>query len=667
VRSRSVVAATAGVVVVGLSLLAAWGRWSNRDVPGTEFASGFWTLLVGGGLGYGAAGGWLATLRPRLPLGWLMLLVAAALGVGAAGQEYAIATVDRHPDWPGAGGALWLAVWTWVVGYLTVALVLPLVLPEGRLASPRHRWLVGLAVLALTLTAALFALTPYDELVPPVVLGDLRNPVGAGWWDAPWLQVPSLLLTLGALACGLVVLVRRWRRASGERAALSTTMLGLLATLVVGLVAFLVPDAWVPAVLALATVPLPVSCLVAVLRHGLGDVDVVLSRALAYASLSGLAAGTYVVLVTLLGGLLGAGTGLPELVTAALTAVVALAVAPSYRRVQRLVNRVVHGDPEEPYAALAALGRRLESALDPQAVAEQMLPSLVTALSRAVHAPVALALRDGSVVRAGEPRAGARRVPLTYAGEHLGELVVDAGSPLSSRQQRLLDDLGRQAAVAVHGVLLGRALALSREQIVRAREDERRRLRADLHDGVGPTLAAAALQVETARHTYASDPERAGALLDTVAARLSTAVDDVRQVVRGLRPAGLDDLGLPDALSALARQFDGPGRSVVARVGPLPERSAAVDAAVYLVAAEAVTNAVRHGDAREVRIEIAPRDGGLVLCVEDDGCGVDATRPPGTGLWSMRERVEQLAGRFVVEAAPRRGTRVLAWLPTEPS
>lgn len=660
-RAASVLAGVSGGLVVALALAAAVGRWSNRDVAGTEFVEGYWTLLVVGGATYGASGGWLATVRPRLRLGWLMLAVGALLSLAAVSAEYAIAAVDRHPGWPLVGTALWLAVWAWAPAYLLVGLVLPLVVPEGRLPSRRHRPLVGLALFAVVGNAVVFAVTPYDEQVPRIAFGGLRNPTAMPWWDAVWLRLPAAVLTVACLVAGLVVLARKWHTAGPDRPALSTTVLGLLATIAVALLAFVVPEGWVPLLLALAAVPFPVSCVVAVLRDGLGDVDVVLSRALAYGMMSAVAAGAYVVLVGLLGGLLGSGIGAPALVTA----VVAVAVAPLHRRVQRLVNRVVHGTSEDPYAALARLGERLESAQDPERVVDDALPALVAALGRALRRPVALVLRDGTVVDV-PVAAAAARAPLTYAGEALGELVVGAGSrPMSRGEHRLLDSLARQAAVAVHGVLLGRDLARSREQIVSAREEERRRLRHDLHDGVGPTLAAAALQVETARATYQRDPEMAGVLLDTVAARLAAAVDDVRRVVRGLRPAGLDDLGLPEALAALARRFESTGRSVVVEVGELPPRSAAVDAAAYLVAAEALTNAVRHGAARRVLIEVSLAEGGLALAVEDDGRGIPAGTEHGTGLRSMCERVEQLGGWFRVASRPGGGTQVSVWLPGE--
>jgi two-component system NarL family sensor kinase len=660
-RGQGRVLVVAGVVVLAVLVLgAAVGRWANRDVAGTEFVTRFWTLPLVGGTAYGAAGAVLARLRPRLPLGWLLMGVGLTMALVAASTEYAIAVVDRHPGWPGAGPALWLAAWLWAPAYLVVALVLPLVLPEGHLPGPRHRPLLALAVAGVVVSGLQFLVMPYDAQVPPLTLGDLQNPTATSWWDAGWLRALSLV-GLVTLVCGVVTVVQRWRRSTGaERAELSTTALGLLATMVVGAAAFLVPVSWLPAVLAVAAVPLPVSCVVAVLRTGLGDVDVVLSRALAYSLLSGLAAGGYVVLVSLLGGVLGTGTGLPVLVTA----LVAVAVAPAHRRVQRLVNRVVHGDARDPFAALAVLGEQLESAREPQAVADRLLPELVRSLTSALRREAALLLRDGSAFGA-RPTGPVERAPLTYAGERLGELVVDTATrPLSRGEHHLLDELARQSAVAAHGVLLGRDLARSREEIVSAREEERRRLRHDLHDGVGPALAAAALQVETARDVVGADPERAVELLDVVASRLGLAVDDVRRVVGGLRPAGLDDLGLPAALDELAHRFDTPGRTVTARTGDLPERSAAVDAAAYLVAAEAVTNAVRHGDATTVTVDLAVDDGALVLRVDDDGRGLPDPAPAGTGLSSMRARVEQVGGSFAVGPRQPSGTRVVARMPT---
>jgi signal transduction histidine kinase len=236
----------------------------------------------------------------------------------------------------------------------------------------------------------------------------------------------------------------------------------------------------------------------------------------------------------------------------------------------------------------------------------------------------------------------------------------------SRADRRLLAGLSRQAAVAVHGVLLGRDLQHSRELLVSAREEERRRLRRDLHDGVGPALAAAALQVETARDVYPRDPEAADAILDRASLRLRAVVDDVRAAVHGLRPATLDDLGLPGALAELAGRFDAPGRSVTAVVTDVPGRSAAVDAAAYLVAAEAVTNATRHAAASRVCIELRPAPHGLVLTVTDDGRGLPEQPVPGVGLRSMRERAEELAGTLVVRpAAKGTGTTVELWLPVE--
>jgi two-component system NarL family sensor kinase len=662
--SASRLARWCGALAVLVVLVAVAGRWSNRAVPDTEFVGAFWTLPVVGGLAYAAFGGWLATVRPRLPLGWLMLGVGWLMALASIGQEYAVAAVDRHPGWPAESAVLWVASWLWLPAYLLVGLVLPLTLPTGHLATRSHRPLLVLAGLATLLAGARIAVTPYADQDPPITLGNLENPLAAGWWDNPLLAVVSTVLVVGCLLTGLGVLVWRWRRATSDRAALSTTMLGLLVTVALAVAAFLVPNAWVPYVLGLAPAPLPLACLVAVLRHGLGDVEVVLSKVLGYALLSGVVACAYVALVGVLGGALGQGTGAPVLVTA----VLAVLVLPLHRRVQAGVNRVVHGNSRDPFAVLAELGERLEGVERSQAVVDRMLPALLDSLASAVRRPVALCLTDGTVVGDPAEQAEPQAVDLVYAGETQGQLLVDVGpGPLSRGETRVVDQVARQVAVAAHTVQLDRALSRSQQELVRAREEERRRLRHDLHDGVGPVLAAAALQVETARATYRADPEAAGAMLDTAADQLAVAVDDVRQVVRGLRPVGLDDLGLASALEVLAQRFSGAGTAVTTTIGELPPRSAAVDSACYLVAAEAVANAVRHARPRTVRVELGPVSGGLALTVIDDGGGFTAPAGApngsgGTGLRSMRERVEQLAGRFDVRSGAG-GTTVSAWLP----
>jgi signal transduction histidine kinase len=258
-------------------------------------------------------------------------------------------------------------------------------------------------------------------------------------------------------------------------------------------------------------------------------------------------------------------------------------------------------------------------------------------------------------------------LPLTYQGATVGELLVAprAGEALGAQDRRLLDDLARQAGVAVHAVQLTTDLQRSRERIVTAREEERRRLRRDLHDGLGPRLAGLTLRIETARDRLAHDPV-ADKLLGDLSARMEDAVGDIRRLVYGLRPPALDDLGLVGAIRQVAGSYDPSGLEVdVDAPEALPPLPAATEVAAYWIAQEALTNVVRHARAGHCFVVIVfddPADT-LTVTIEDDGIGLSPERRSGVGLQSMRERGEELGGTLVIESLPTGGTRVRATLP----
>ncbi|HEX2729126.1 MAG TPA: sensor histidine kinase, partial [Rubrobacteraceae bacterium] len=277
---------------------------------------------------------------------------------------------------------------------------------------------------------------------------------------------------------------------------------------------------------------------------------------------------------------------------------------------------------------------------------------------------VAVAARYGTP--AGEPVT----LPLAYQGELVGRLILTPRSPgeeFTSSDRRLLDDLARQAGVAVHAVRLTADLQRSRERLVTAREEERRRLRRDLHDGLGPQLAAQTLKVGSARSLYPRDPAAAEALMIELETDMEAALTDVRRLVYDLRPPALDELGLAGAIREAAAQYEGPESARSLRISvDVPERvphlPAAVEVAVYRITQEALTNVVRHADAGSclVRISLA---GALELEITDDGIGMPADHPAGVGLASMRERAIELGGTCEILPAPNGGTRVLARLP----
>jgi signal transduction histidine kinase len=360
--------------------------------------------------------------------------------------------------------------------------------------------------------------------------------------------------------------------------------------------------------------------------------------------------------VAVVGGVLGATTGAPIVATAA----VAVLALPLHRRLAELVNRLVHGEPEEPFAVLRRLGARLAAAQDDATVAEQVLPDVVAALARAMRLPyVAVQLADGTEVARGRRPADVTQLPLVYAGTDVGRLVVARqdgrmDSVRGVRDAKVLAALAEQAAVAVHTVVLARDLRRSRELTVTAREEERRRLYRDLHDGLGPSLAALALQVETARDLVGRDDDRAGRLLDQVRAHLKDTVGEVRTVVHGLRPPALDDLGLADAVRELAGRFGGimtVDVTIDLEEAAATELPAAVEVAAYAITGEALANVARHAGAGSSSVRLEREDGWLVVAVTDDGRGIPVDASPGVGLVSMRRRAEELGGTLEVVPA----------------
>ena len=410
---------------------------------------------------------------------------------------------------------------------------------------------------------------------------------------------------------------------------------------------------------------IPVCVLLAVVRHRLFGIEVVVNHALVYAALTLCVVGIYVLVVGYLGNLFRVGDNL--FVSLLATGIVAVIFAPLRDRLQRAANRLMYGMRDEPYAVLSRLGQRLEGTLAPGAVLPAIVETVAGAL-KAPHAAISLKLEDRFETAAehGTPTGAPLVLPLVYNSETVGRLEVSPrakGEPYAPSDRRLLEDLARQAGVAAHAVRLTADLQRSRERLVAAREEERRRLRRDLHDGVGPRLAALTLKIETTRNRLSHDPA-ADELLSDLAGRAHEAVADVRRSVHALRPPVLDELGLIPALRETAAQYGANDLTVSVRTpDALPPLPAAVEVAAYRIAQEAITNVARHAGARHcaVRLELDPRGGVLRLEVEDDGRGMGAGR--GVGLHSMRERAEELGGTLVVGPAPEGGTRVRAELP----
>jgi signal transduction histidine kinase len=392
------------------------------------------------------------------------------------------------------------------------------------------------------------------------------------------------------------------------------------------------------------------------------EIDALLRRSLVYATVTALLLGAYVGLLLLIGPLPGTGRGL--LVSLVTAIPVALLFGPLRRRLQRAVNRKLYGEDDDPHAAVRELAHTLAASLAPAAV----LPTVLETVTRTLRVPYAAILleRDGVLEPAAElgPEPGERlSLPLAYAGARVGalEIGLTEGDELSTADRLLLGGLARQAGVAVHAVQLAADLQRSRERLVSAREEERRRLRRDLHDGLGPTLAAMLLQLHAVGLLIATDTVAADAALSEVKSAARAAVGDIRRLVYELRPPALDELGLVGALERQAEAFSPLDVRVEAPapVGGLP---AAVEVAAYRIAVEAMTNVARHSQASHCRVCLEV-DGALELEVSDDGEGIPARFRANVGLDSMRERAAELGGTCTIERGPGGGTRVRARIP----
>jgi signal transduction histidine kinase len=417
---------------------------------------------------------------------------------------------------------------------------------------------------------------------------------------------------------------------------------------------------------------IPMTIALAIFRYRLWAIELVVRRTVVYGLLVGLIIGLYVVLVGGLGHFVGGGENV--LLSILATGLIAVLFHPLRLRLQQGVNRLLYGERDDPIKVLSQLGQRLEAAIAPEAV----LLTIVETVAQALKLPyAAIALKRTNAdqfeieAEVGQPTADLLNLPLTYQSEIIGQLQVaprSVGESFSPADRRLLTDIAHQAGAAVHAVRLTADLQRSRERLVTAREEERRRLRRDLHDGLGPQLASLSLTVDAAVKLLDRDPETARDLLQALKDQAQEAVLDIRRVVYELRPPALDDLGLIEALREHAARYKQNGLLIdIDAPARLPSLPAAVEVAAYRIIQEAVTNIIRHAGAHHCQIRLQLDDtlnvAALNLEIQDDGVGLPRELHPGIGLNSMRERAAELGGRCEIENRPGGGTCVAAWLP----
>ena len=581
-------------------------------------------------------------------------------------------------------------------------------LPAGLTASPlgpgvidlagsRGTWppLVGGLLFTLGLGAAVVAAATLAQSAgrmrlggPPLVLLAVLPFAGYVFW----LLVPARTLTPEAarvqalitvvppalvVALPVVVALLGWRHLRSDdrsttlatRLALIGVLGGLAARVLLGdLPERLTGDPLLPwEVLVLLITPAVLGCLVvAVDGNRLEEVEPTVRRALVQALAAGLVATSFVAVAAAVGR--ASDIGFRSLLAGG---VLALLVLPLAVALQRFLRRAVYGDRVFPQRVVSDL-RQLDASSAPEQALTETLGVLARRL-RLSHAEIDVHPADGSEpLRAsiGEPGGQPVAIELVAGGTRLGRMTMEVAAnrdPFGPGDRRLLVDVGEQVGALVQAVLANRALQRSRQHLVSAREEERRRLRRDLHDGLGPSLASLAMRLEAIPDLIARDPSGAAALAESLSEQARGGIAEVRRLVDGLRPPALDQLGLVSALRQRAEEQRVPGAtgqmtwSVQADedVEPLP---AAVEVAAYRITLEAVTNALRHSGAATCTVTLRREDDTLLLRVRDTGRGLAEDPRRGVGLTSMRERAEELGGTCTV-TQDGGGTTVEARLP----
>ena len=510
--------------------------------------------------------------------------------------------------------------------------------PNGRFA-PRWSWIIPL----------LWTLQLVAFLAPP--------PFNITNWPGPLFPLEVLLVFGSTLALQIYRYVRLYDAVERQQTkwlvyGLAIAVLYLLCNIILS--AVLPPDA--PVLLLLLPVPfILILCLglavgAAIFRYRLWDIDLIINRTLVYGTLSACVIGLYVLTVGYIGALFQTPNN--PVISLIATTLVAIVFQPLRGLLQRAVNRLMYEERDAPYQVLARLDQQLALAMPP----EDVLPALVKTIASTLKLPyAAIALvqsgaptlsEERLVAICGQPnsQASAERLSIVYQGETVGQLVLAPRSgeaQLTRADRRLLEDLARHAGVIVHAVHLTADLRRSRERLVVAREEERRRLRRDLHDGLGPQLSSQTLTLSAIKKLLRQDPDTAEHLLSDAITHAQEAIADIRRLVYALRPPALDDLGLLAALQEQMAQYNASG-IVLTLDAPetLPPLPAAIEMACYRIVQEA-----------------------LVVEVRDNGQGLPPGVRSGVGLSSMRERAEELGGTCLVEALAKGGTRVYARLP----
>jgi signal transduction histidine kinase len=674
----------AAIVVLQIGHL--W-LWLGRSTGSLSGRSGITNLVYLGvtltfSLLFAAVGYAIVNRQPGNTIGWLLLALPLVTAIAFFVGDYATeALVIHEGSLPFGRLAAWVDRWLIVV-MLTSFIPLFLLFPDGRIPSPRWRPVPWLTIAAPTMTVVSFALTPGRLTGAFADLGTVRvtNPLGIEGLK-PLLQVVTqlggILSATAAILSGIAIVVRyrgasadvrqqiRWLRLVGVAFLIELAANGIAGSFIEG--DNLIGDLLFLSMFLTLAVGIPVACGVAILKYRLYDLDLVIRKTVVVGAMALFIALVYAAIV-------GIGSQLFDSSTLSFAAAVVLALAfqPVRERARKVADRLVYGKRATPYEVLADFSGRMGEAY----AADDVLPRMAQVLAAGTGAEIAVVwLRVGPELHpaavhpadaTAPPDPPADAVDVLHQGERLGALSVTMppSDPMDPSRHKLVEDLAAQAGLVLRNVRLIEELRASRQRLVAAQDEERRKLERNLHDGAQQQLVALAVQLKLARTLVERDPAKSAELLDGLQATAVDALDDLRDLARGIYPPLLADKGLPVALEAQARKSPIPVAVTVEHVARYGQD---VEAAVYFSCLEALNNVAKYAEATNASIAITQSDGHLTFAVTDDGRGFDPdVTGYGTGLQGIADRMDAIGGSLSVTSRPGAGATITGTVPVDP-
>ena len=643
------------------------------------------TVNVAGSLAFAVLGVLILLYRPENRIGWLCCLVAVGMALTVMGYVGIPCGAAASPPIPGLPVVAWIHYsFSAFFVILPLFILLPLLFPTGRFLSRRWAWATAVGIALLVMINLAMSLAPdlrYDNGSGFSVAMD--NPFGVAglpaWWQ-PANRAAAVLIPCILCLMGITSMILRLRRSAGDERQQVKWLAYFVATAVAcQILVFELPGGllfpeifhtiWYDLMIGVVLIGFPVTIGVAIFKYRLYDIDIIINRTLVYGALTVMIVAIYILIV--------AGSSLifhnenNLIASLVATAVIAVLFHPVRARLQAAVNRWLYGERDDPAGVLT----RLTSQLETTSSGDSLLAVLVETIASSLKLPYVALWLEGQEGRltlaadAGACPAQVERMSLQYQQETIGQLVVAPRAPgedLSADDRRLLAAIARLTATTARTIQLTDQVQEARIRTVSAREEERRRLRRDLHDGLGPVLASQGLKLAAARQLVREKPDVTERLLDEVMSQSENTVAEVRRLVYALRPPTLDELGLVEAIREHVDVTAANAGVQITVVAPdtLPEIPAAIEVAAFRVVQEALNNVIRHAQARCCTITITTNRA-LRICIEDDGAGLPMETRSGVGLQSMRERATEVGGECVIENRAQGGVTVRFSLPLD--